>query len=164
MAEQKGGEAKGRLGGVSPHALASALVYFLHRLPEPLLTFQRREAFLACEVGRGGGEFRVAVGSPVLGSTAVLLVAAPLAGCHRGGMSGPSFVGIKLPVAVAGCTAAACCVVGPLAILSTRSTLTAAFRVMACFVLQFPVLPSPALAFRLYACNRKLARFSTVMF
>ena len=54
VAEQKGGEGKGRREGMSPHALASALVYFLHRLPEPLLTFQRREAFLACEVGRGG--------------------------------------------------------------------------------------------------------------
>lgn len=53
-AEERGGEGGGRRGGVSPHALASALVYFLHRLPEPLLTFRRREAFLACEVGRGG--------------------------------------------------------------------------------------------------------------
>lgn len=53
VAEEKGGEGKGRRAGVSPHALASALVYFLHRLPEPLLTFRRREAFLACEVGQG---------------------------------------------------------------------------------------------------------------
>lgn len=50
--EEKGGEGEGRRGGVSSHALASALVYFLHRLPEPLLTFRRREAFLACEVGK----------------------------------------------------------------------------------------------------------------
>lgn len=56
VAEEKGGEGKGRRGGVSPHALASALVYFLHRLPEPLLTFRRREAFLACEVGPGERE------------------------------------------------------------------------------------------------------------
>lgn len=55
VAEEKGGEGRGRRGGVSPHALASALVYFLHRLPEPLLTFRRREAFLACEVGRREG-------------------------------------------------------------------------------------------------------------
>lgn len=49
-----GGDGEGGVhgaGGVSPHALASALVYFLHRLPEPLLTFRRREAFLSCEVG-----------------------------------------------------------------------------------------------------------------
>ncbi|CAN0496851.1 unnamed protein product, partial [Discosporangium mesarthrocarpum] len=35
---------------VSPHVLASALVYFLGRLPEPLLTHERRGAFLACQV------------------------------------------------------------------------------------------------------------------
>lgn len=44
------GGGKGKTGGVSPVALASALLFFLHRLPEPLLTFRRREAFLACEV------------------------------------------------------------------------------------------------------------------
>lgn len=59
VAEEKSGDGKGRRGGVSPHALASALVYFLHRLPEPLLTFRRREAFLACEVGQGRGMFDV---------------------------------------------------------------------------------------------------------
>lgn len=53
-----GGEGEGGgkgPGGVSPYALASALVYFLHRLPEPLLTYRRREAFLSCEVGFGFG-------------------------------------------------------------------------------------------------------------
>lgn len=44
------GGVKGGTMGVSPYAVSAALVYFLHRLPEPLLTFQRREAFLACEV------------------------------------------------------------------------------------------------------------------
>ncbi|CAB1111428.1 unnamed protein product [Ectocarpus sp. CCAP 1310/34] len=47
-AEEEKSGGKGALG-VSPHAVANALVYFLHRLPEPLLTFRRREAFLACE-------------------------------------------------------------------------------------------------------------------
>lgn len=57
VAEDKSEEGKERRWGVSSHALASALVYFLHRLPEPLLTFRRREAFLACEVGQGGRVF-----------------------------------------------------------------------------------------------------------
>ncbi|CAN0329669.1 unnamed protein product, partial [Ectocarpus sp. 8 AP-2014] len=47
-AEEEKSGGKGALG-VSPQAVATALVYFLHRLPEPLLTFRRREAFLACE-------------------------------------------------------------------------------------------------------------------
>lgn len=49
-AEEEKSGGRGALG-VSPQAVATALVYFLHRLPEPLLTFRRREAFLACEVG-----------------------------------------------------------------------------------------------------------------
>lgn len=48
-AEEEKSGGRGPLG-VSPHAVATALVYFLHRLPEPLLTCRRREAFLACEV------------------------------------------------------------------------------------------------------------------
>lgn len=48
-----GGSRKGK--GVSPHSLASALLFFLHRLPEPLLTFRRREAFLSCEVSTACG-------------------------------------------------------------------------------------------------------------
>ncbi|CAM9814124.1 unnamed protein product [Ectocarpus sp. 6 AP-2014] len=47
-AEEEKSGGRGALG-VSPQAVATALVYFLHRLPEPLLTFRRREAFLACE-------------------------------------------------------------------------------------------------------------------
>ena len=38
--------------GVGPHVLASTLVYFLRLLPEPLLTFDKREAFLSCAVRR----------------------------------------------------------------------------------------------------------------
>ncbi len=63
VAEEKGGDGGGKAagrkgkGGVPTPALASALVYFLHRLPEPLLTFRRREAFLACEVRCGDSWF-----------------------------------------------------------------------------------------------------------
>ena len=60
-AEEKCGEGEGKRGALSPYTLASALLYFLHRLPEPLLTFRRREAFLACEVGlrRRGPSFEM---------------------------------------------------------------------------------------------------------